>query len=336
MTGRLGTLALAALPAGGLSLTGCDAVCGDGCSWRNAADGDASPAGPDLIRIQDPGLHPEGVEYDEAHSRFLVSSVTSGTVTEVRDDGSHSVFVQDPDIVSSIGIHLDQARGRLLVANSNVASFQGGDGHAMLGSYDLASGDRRFMADLGGAIDESGAHFANDVTVGPDGTAYVTDSLTPVIYAVSTDGEVSVLVRDGLLAEGGFLNGIDYHPDGYLLVAHGDAQELIKVGLGADPVVTRIVTPEPFGADGLSLMADGRLVAVVSIGEGESARSEVLFLTSDDDWATAEIVARADAADAATTAAIRGDAVYVIDARFGDMGASPPAPYFDISRVRLP
>lgn len=323
------------------TLAGLLAACGgqatnDGeASSETNAEVEAAPP-PDRVRIADPGLHPEGVEWDAERGRFLVSSVTRGTVTEVRDDGTHSVFIQDSDIVSSIGIHLDHARGRLLVANSNVASFQGADGHAMLGAYDLESGNRLFMADLGATADASGAHFANDVTVGPDGTAYVTDSLTPVIYAVSTEGDVSVLARDGLLAEGGFLNGIEYHPDGYLLVALGGAQALLKVELGPEPTVTRVETPEPFGADGLSLMADGRLVAVVSTGEGESARSEVLLLTSADGWATAEITARVDAADDATTAAIRGDAIYVVDARFADMGAAEPAPHFDITRVRLP
>ncbi len=203
-------------------------------------------------------------------------------MTAVDDDGSHSVFIDDPDVVSSIGIHIDAARGRLLVANSDVASFQGGDGHAMLGAYDLETGERLFMADLGGSIDDSGTHFANDMTVGPDGTVYVTDSLTPVVYAVSTSGAVSVLVRDGVLANGGFLNGIEYHPNGYLLAADSDARGLIRIDLTPEPAITRIETAEPFDGDGLTLLPDGRLVVVARTGEGDAAGSEVLLFASAD------------------------------------------------------
>ena len=79
-----------------------------------------APSLPDLVRVADPGLHPEGIEYDEARERFLISSVTRGTVTAVQDDGSHAVFIEDPDIVSSIGIHIDDRvlkDGRIDVAS---------------------------------------------------------------------------------------------------------------------------------------------------------------------------------------------------------------------------
>ncbi|MDX1578375.1 MAG: gluconolaconase, partial [Gemmatimonadota bacterium] len=172
--------------------------------------------------------------------------------------------------------------------------------------------------------------------VGPDGTAYVTDSMTPVIYAVSTEGAVDVLLRDGPLAEGGFLNGIDFHPDGHLLVALAGARALLKIDLEPEPTISTVSIPEPFSADGLTLTPEGALIAVATTGDPEAPRSEVLRLTSDDGWASASIEDRADAADAATTAAVREGAVYVLDARFGDMGADEPAPHFDITRVRFP
>lgn len=305
------------------------ATCGDP---EPPQDTEATPAPslPDRVRVADPGLHPEGIEYDEAGERFLISSITRGTVTSVEDDGSWSVFIEDPDIVSSIGIHIDDARGRLLVASSDASTIGSGGGPAMLGAYDLESGDRIFMVDLA-AVGPGEGHFANDVAVGPDGTAYVTDSLQPVIYAVTPDGEASVFVQGGALTEGGFLNGIDYHPGGFLLVAQAGAGALLRVDLGEEPEVTIVSLPEPVGADGLTLTPEGALVVVAPVDDG----SETLLLESSDGWASATIAGRQPVATNATTAAVRDGSVYVLDARFGDMGGPEPAPHFDISRVPL-
>ena len=258
-----------------------------------------------------------------------MSSVTRGTVTEVRDDGSHSIFINDPDIVSSIGIHIDRANGRLLVANSNLAVFQGGESHAMLGSYDLETGERIFMVDLG-ALTPGGPQFANDVTTLPDGTALVTNYQTPAIYTVSLDGEAAVLAGQEALAPGG-INGIDVNNDGVVVAARQGTRGLVRVGM--DGSVTPVTVPEPMSVDGLVFMPDGRLVAVAGTGEGDSAMSEVLLLSSADGWSTATIEGRWTAPLNATTAAVRDGQVYVIDARFADMGGE--APHFDISKVEF-
>ena len=138
------------------------------------------------------------------------------------------------------------------------------------------------------------------------------------------DGEASVLLRGNGLSEGGFLNGIDYHPDGFLLVAEGDTGRLLKVNLAGEVDVVAVDLPEPVPADGLTLTPAGDLVAV---------SSQAVLLRSDDGWQSAVIVGREDVAENATTVAVRDGAVYVLDARFRDMGAPEPAPHFDITRL---
>lgn len=314
------------------------AACGAETESEGAGAAMTSRAGelPAAVTISDPGLHPEGVEYDAGGERFLVSSVTRGTVTAVSDDGTHTVVVDDTALVNTIGIHIDRANDRLLVADADLGVFSGTDGRAALGSYDLETGERIFHVDLA-ALGGPGRHFANDVTTDEDGNAYVTDSFAPVIYRVSSAGEASVFVRDSALAPTDFgLNGIDLHPDGYLLVAQAGRRQLLRITL-ADPTAIHVVElGEAFGADGLTLTAARDLIAVATTGEGEATRTEVLRIRSTDSWRTAEIVTRAPAAENATTAAVRGDVVYVVDARFADMGAEPPAPTFDITRVEFP
>lgn len=289
---------------------------------------------PDTVRIEAPGLHPEGVAWDAERGRFLVSSVTRGTVTAVRDDGSHTTLVDDTALTATIGVHIDAPRGRLLVADSDVAAVQGsGQGHAKLGIYDLETGDRRRLVDLGALHD--GRHFANDLTAGPDGTVYVTDSFSPVIYAVPPGGEPSVFVEDERLGADGFgLNGIDHHPDGYLLVAMAAQRALYRVPVDAPEEMERVELSEPFAADGLVLRDDGSLVAVAATGSGEEQTSEALLLRSDDGWGSARVVGRAPA-PGGTTAAVRDGAVYVVDARFDRMGGEEPAKVFEIFRAGL-
>jgi len=290
---------------------------------------------PDTVRIQETGLHPEGVEWDAERNRFLVSSVTRGTVTAVRDDGTHTTLVEDPDVKAAIGVHIDAGRGRVLVASSHLEATRGeGPGYARLGVYDLESGERIHMVELG-ALHPEGRHFANDMTVGPDGTVYVTDSFSPVIYRVTADGEASIFLEDERLGGDGFgLNGIDYHPDGYLLAAMAGRRALYRIPVEAPSRLHRVELPEPFSADGLTLREDGALVAVAITGSGEARRSEALLLRSGDGWETARIADRAPA-PGGTTAAVRDGAVYVVDPRFGEMGGTEPPTVFRIYRAGL-
>lgn len=289
---------------------------------------------PDTVRIGAPGLHPEGIEWDAPRERFLVGSITRGTVTAVRDDGSLDTLVADPAITSSIGIHVDRERGRLLVADADLAAVQGGGpGHARLGIYDLESGERIRHVDLGG-LRPGGRHFANDLTSGPDGTVYVTDSFTPVVYRVPPDGEPAVLAEDTLLGHDRFgLNGIVRHPDGFLLAAVSGPRRLVRIPLDAPAELEEVTLSEPFAADGMVLAEDGTLVAVATTGSGEDQRSEVLRVRSSDGWVSAEIVGRAPA-PGATTAALRDEAIYVVNPRFDAMGGPEPAASFPIYRVR--
>jgi sugar lactone lactonase YvrE len=315
------------------------------CGEAPDAEPEAESADPgqatllDTLLIQEPGLHPEGVEFDAANGRFLVGSVTQGTITEVRDDGTHRPFIEDEELVGSIGIHIDAANGRLLVANSDLGVFQDAAfaGQAKLGIYDLESGARLHMVDLGALLPEV-RHFANDMTVGPDGTAYVTDSFAPVIYRVDLDGNATVLVEDERFsADPVGLNGIDYHPDGYLLVAVMGAQAFVRVPLDAPDQLSDVTLSEPVVGDGLVLRPDGTLLVVgSSIADDGSPSPEVMILRSTDGWETAEIAARASTPSQPTTATLRGDAVWAVNPHFSGLGAEEPVQVFEIFRVDFP
>ena len=288
-----------------------------------APEPEAQALTPDLlpatIVAERGGFIPEGVEYDATNGRILTGSLSEGSIFQIHNDSRVTTVASDPDLVSSVGIEVDEPRDRLLVANSDRSVFQGGGtGQAKLGVYNLTTGERIAMVDLAAAIVDAptdAVHFANDVAVGDDGAAYVTDTRMNVIYRVGIDYDASVLHRFEPI-EGLGLNGIVYHPSGYLLVAGGAT--LWKVPLDDPAGATQVTLPEEVpGQDGMVWTADGRLAIVSNSG------NRVIALTSEDEWATAQLAGVAPYETQATTAAVIGDDLYVVHPHFAD--EDPPS-----------
>ncbi len=305
-------------------------ILAQGCS-SEAKSGDMMG---DVITIERMALFPEGIEYDAGQDRFLVSSLGEGTIFEVSGDGEPTPFIEDPDVASSVGIQIDAERNRLLVVSSNTFLFMDPTlpFNAELAAYDLETGERLFFTDLA-ALSEDAPNVANDVAVDADGNAYITDSLSPVIYKVDVDGEASIFWEDELFDGEGAprLNGITYHEDGYLLAPVDGG--LYKIPVDDPAAMTEVILDAPIpAADGIILHPDGRLIAV----QGQLAT--VTALESNDEWATASTVgiAQTDPMGTATTAAIRDDEVYVVYSHIASIlqGAEPPA-VFEIVRLRF-
>jgi sugar lactone lactonase YvrE len=275
---------------------------------------------PDCIRAERGGFIPEGIEYDTDNERFLTGSLAEGSIFEIGEDGSVTAVIEDPDLVSSVGIEVDEERDRLLVTNSDSGVFQGqSKGHAKLGVYNLSTGERLAMVDLGTLVGAGpdASFFANDVTVADDGTIFVTDTMQNVIYRVGTDYRASVFHKFTPTAQGFAVNGLVYGPGNYLLVAEMGAGKIYKVPVD-DPAATKeVALAEPVaGADGLTWMGGGRLAAVLN------STSRVVALTSSDDWASAQVADVATFEGQATTGATVGDEFYVVQPHFADQ--DPP------------
>lgn len=281
--------------------------------------------GPDLILVAQPGLFPEGIEYDVMNGRFLLGSLGEGTVYAVNDDGTFQPFIEDDDLLSSVGLEIDAARNRLLVANTaNIFADPSLEVAAYLGIYDLATGERLDMIDL--LVDAPGGdHFANDIAVDADGNAYVTDSNYGV-FKVDTDGGISTFAA----AEVGITapNGIVYHPDGYLIVADAATGGLYKVPVNDPGSASQIGLEQSIFGDGMAWHPNGNLIVF------DYNSSSVLSLSSADDWATAVIEATSPD-HPASTIAVRGEQIYAVYPHFKELydGTSPEA--FEIVLVEF-
>ena len=281
-----------------------------------ASTGGSSSGIADLIVAERGGFVPEGIEYDSRYNRLLVGSMVDGSIYQVSNSGTLTTVVEDDALMASVGLEVDEEGNRLLVANSN---FRSNVSNAMLGVYDLGSGEQLAMVDLKAAIENrpaNSSHFANDVAISAAGTAFVTDSPMNIVYRVDRYYQPSVLLDLG--SDAGFnLNGIEYHPAGYLLVAALGTGQILKVPVN-NPGNWSIVDLDfsAAGVDGLVWAGDGTLVVT------SNSNSRVVKFRSDDNWRSARVVGIASFEGQATTAAVAGEDVFVVQPHFAD--AEPP------------
>jgi sugar lactone lactonase YvrE len=248
----------------------------------------ATTPSPARITVPQAGLSPEGIQYDEANQRFIVSSRTRGRLGTVRDDSTYTVLADDPRLVSTIGLNLDASRQRLLAAVSDAGVNTSRSTSttlrklAALAIFNPSSGALLSYIDLG-ALRPALAHFANDIAVDAQGNAYITDSLSPLIYKVDSQGVATVFLENTQLSGGTAfgLNGIVYHPDGYLLVAKSNDGTLFKVPITNPTGFTTVASSQSLvGADGLLLLDNNTLLVVAG------SQNTVYRMATTDAWAT--------------------------------------------------
>jgi sugar lactone lactonase YvrE len=268
-----------------------------------------------------PTLHPEGVAFDPVRGEFLVGSVTHGTVSVVHRDGTVRTLVGDPRLVTTMGLAVDAARHRLLVANADLGladrstpgtTFNLGG----LGSYDLRTGRPRFYVDLA-ALTPGTQHFVNDVAIAPDGTVYATDSVAGAVYRIDPAGHASVLVQDARLAAVGTgfgLNGIVWAGPGLLVAALSAGEALVRIPVAAPGRFQIVAVDAPIGnPDGLAVTGRGELALV-----DNSAANRIVHVRSADGWRTARVTASTPwVGHVPTTLAVTRCGLYALDGELG-------------------
>ncbi|GAB3553881.1 SMP-30/gluconolactonase/LRE family protein [Spirosoma fluminis] len=276
---------------------------------------------PERINFIAERQYPEGITYSAQLGKFLVTSVTQGKIGTVDTDGRYEDLLSDPALISCNGIKV--ADGRVLVCNNDQGASDKSTPQtirqtAELVVFNLNTRQLERRIDLDALLPAAEPNFANDLTLAPDGTVYVTDSFSPVIYKVTPSGEASVLVRDDMrFSSPTFgLNGIVYHPNGYLIVANTGQGKLYKVDLQNGNAVSEITGTGALPGDGLTL-SNNDLYVVTGGG------SRVAQVRSSDNWQTASVVKTDENGyfQATTNVAVNGR-VYTINARIGEISAA--------------
>lgn len=278
----------------------------------------ATPTFPDRLAFVSDRLYPEGITYSPQLGQFLVSSLTQGKVGTVDMNGTYADFVSDPQLIGSVGMKV--RNGKLYVCNGDQgvsikSTSQSPFMTAGLFVFDIATKQVERRINLAALLPAGQRHFANDIAFDAQGNTYVTDSFSPVIYKVTPDGIASVFLTDSRFSSSSFgLNGIVFHPNGYLLVANTGAAKLYKVDLQNGNAISE-VGGIAVGGDGLVLI--GNDIYIVN------GMNQVTQFRSTDNFQTAMAV-KTDAVgyDQATTNTEVNGQVYTLNARIGEISAA--------------
>ncbi len=284
------------------------------------------------------GYH-EGIAYDEANNRLLLSSLVSNSIIALDPDNDYALlntYVPDGGVnPSGLGLKVEASTGHVHATISSFATFDNG-GYA---KYDLQddTGTAVLAETYNMTCTNNGTPscgLANDVIVTDDGVAYLTDSSNGRIFKVENGAMGEVNISDPTLldwVDASFpfgSNGLVMTEEGTLLVANSGAGTLVRIDPDTSEAMNVEIEGESGGGDGL-LYANRRLYIITG--------TTMYILESDDDWMTAtslgsiDIDKSADGESAATGAFGPMDengnpsVIYVTYVRFGDLfGADGP------------
>lgn len=266
-------------------------------------------------------IYPESASWSAEQNKFFVGSVRHGSIGTVDLTGSYKVLATDEALPSTFGIHVDDARDQIWVTVGDLGTSERSSPAttgklAQVAVFDSKSGKRLALYDL--ASVGPGLRNANDVALDPFGNAYVTDSFAQVIYRIDTSGKLTVYADSPLLKTGEMfgLNGIVYHPDGYLLVGAWNSGEIFRISTSDPGQISKVVLPETFkGMDGINLTDPKHLVASVNVGAQRAVE-----ITSDDGWATGKIAATKPAVSTFPSAvAVSGADAWILNSRIDSL-----------------
>ena len=289
-----------------------------------AAEPEATEAMSTIVMLPN-GFQPEGVTVGRGDTAF-VGSVGSGAIYKINLlTGEGSVFVAPQETQRVAGLAYDRRTDLLYVAGAE-------SGNALV--YDGLTG--QLTANVQFATDPKG--FVNDVALAND-VVYFTDSSLPHVYQLplapgshlpdpSASRTISLTGDFEYLPEGLNGNGIVASDDGTkLIVAHTDLGKLYVVDAATGETTELVLDGEvEIYHDGLVLAGDTLYVV--------NYNDKVYVVELDPEWTSGKLVRTLTdpKLEAPSTAAIHGDALYVVNARWD--AEQTPETEFWLTQVR--
>lgn len=271
------------------------------------------------------GFQPEGIASGTG-TTFYVGSIPTGAIYQGDfRTGEGDILVPAQEGRSAIGLKYDQRTDLLFVAG-------GATGYAYV--YDAETGENVAEIQL-----STLPSFINDVVITQD-AVYFTNSFQPIIYRVPllSNGELPetptveeiALGGDYEFTPGAFnANGIEATPNGDTLIIVNSTEGALYNVDPSTGVATRIDLGTEDVSRGDGLLLRGKTLYVV---QNQLNQVAVIELNSDYTEGTVEEVITSPLFRVPTTIAAFGDALYVVNARFG----TPPTPDTDYDVVRVP
>jgi len=220
---------------------------------------------------------------------LYVSSLASGGITRIEPHSSEAKVWIEPGAFgthSTFGVLVDENAGLLWVC-SNDLSARGmavgtPEGVSALFAFDLKTGVGRISVPF-----PSKPSTCNDITIGPDGAAYVTNTAAPQVLRLARGAkELEVWFTEPSLQpeKGGGLDGLAFGADGNLYVNTVGPGELYRIDVkrGKATKLTRLTPSRPlfhtdgmrrYGKDFLLIEGQGRLDLMTVHGDSASVET---------------------------------------------------------------
>jgi streptogramin lyase len=268
---------------------------------------------------------------------LYAGSFNLGGVVKIAPGGKAEQFIQPgaAGTRSTLGVLADEESRTLYVCSNDLSGLgvagPGDAKGASLKTFDLATGAPKGSFALKGPVS-----LCNDIAVGADGTAYVSDSLAPYVYSLKPGSTVlEVWATDPLLApakDGVGLDGIAIGADGNLYVTTYIPAKLFRIAVkeGEAGAVTELKPSRPLDhADAMRASGVGFLLI-----EGNGKLDKV---TVKED--AAEITTIKDGFAEPVSVTQIGDTAWVAEGKLsyiiGDNKGKNPGP-FTLTPVALP
>ena len=290
---------------------------------------------PNTIKIEGVAQNPEGIEYDKNDNTFLLSSLNAGPIIKINPDGTYKPFTSgEPYPMSTAGLEIDYKNNRLLVAALNGIELYDNDpatkGMSNLRIYNLETGVMDKEINLSSLIPDAPAYMANDIALDNEGNIYITDWFAAVVYKVDKKGKPSVFWKNETgIASGA--NGIDFHPDGYLLVSLVAVNEsnglymnygLVKVPLNDPASANTVSIPSGYtGFDGMVITDKGNVIGITNNGKTPGGNT-LIELSSKDNWKSAKVINSKELKPSTTVAITPDNLNYIINQDFSPQAAT--------------
>ena len=270
---------------------------------------------PNVINIEKIAQNPEGIAFNQNDNTFFLSSLNATPIIKVNLDGTFKPFTSgEPYPMSTPGLPIDYKRNSHLSTGFNGMELFDNNpktkGMSNLRIYNLETGVMEKDVNLSSLVPDAPAYFANDIAVDNDGNVYVTDWYASVVYKVDMEGNASVFWKNETGIPSG-TNGIDFHPDGYLLVSLVSVNEkglyadygLVKIPVNAPKEAKVVNIASGFtGFDGMVISSNGNVIGVTNNGKTPGGNT-LIELVGENDWESAKVI-HSKTITASTTVAI--------------------------------
>jgi len=249
---------------------------------------DATAAAIESVALPGERAFPESISSSKDGTLY-VSNLANGGITRIEPHSSEAKVWIEPGTFgthSTFGVLVDENAGLLWVC-SNDLSARGmavgtPDGVSALFAFDLKSGVGKISVPF-----PSKPSTCNDITIGPDGAAYVTNTAAPQILRLARGAkELAVWFTEPSLQpeKGGGLDGLAFGADGNLYVNTVGPGELYRIDVkrGKATKLTKLTPSRPlfhtdgmrrYGKDFLLIEGQGRLDLMTVHGDSASVET---------------------------------------------------------------